>query len=191
MPRNRNHKEEYRRRIARGAAKGLTRSQARGHAKASEKPVRARPAPKQQDNIEAAVLAMNRGASLSAAAKQKGVSRERLARFLLEQGIGASNGRKWTIADARPWFIPTFSAGAFVRIVVATFDERSLAGTYWNDVGRFLRTNDIKILAPYRGQGVKDSRNGRFIPFETDPNELHRIASAGMPQFYEVYGQAA
>ena len=141
--------------------------------------------------MEAAVLAMNRGASLSAAAKQEGVSRERLARFLLELGIGASDGRKWTMADARPWFIPTLSQGKVVRVVVATFADRSRAGAYWNDVGRFLRTNDIKILAPYRGQGVMDSRTGRFIPFEIDPNELHRIASAGMPQFHEVYGQTS
>lgn len=191
MAKSRDHKNEYRRRIERGVAKGLTRSQARGHRKATEKPVRAAAKPKQQDQIEAAVLAMNRGASLSAAAKQERVSRERLARFLLERSIGTSDGRKWTMADARPWFVPTLSQGKVVRVVVATFADRSLAGTYWNDVGRFLRSNDIKILAPYRGQGVMDFQNDRFIPFEIDPNELHRIASAGMPQFHEVYGQTS
>jgi len=166
--------------------KGLTRSQARGHRKASEKPVRATAKSKADDHIEAAVLAMNRGASLSAAAQQASVSRERLARYVRENKIGKSDGRKWTMKDRRPRGVATLSKGQALTPIVLGFEDASRAGSYWSDKSRFLETNNIKFLAPYRGQGVRDSK-GRFIPFETDPNEVLRLANANLPLFYEVY----
>lgn len=186
MPGTRNYPAEYARRIARGEAKGLSRSQARGHAKASEKPVRAPRNRSKEDRIEYAVREMNRGASLSAAAKLQGVSRERLARHINESKIGKSDGRKWTMADRRPRGVATLSNGKALTPTVVGFEQASLAGSYWHDMGQFLKTNDIKFLAPYRGKGVRDSK-GRFIPFETDPNEVLRLASASLPLFYEVY----
>lgn len=186
MARERKYAEEYRRRIARGVAKGLTRSQARGHAKANEKPIRASTQPPKRDRIEYAVREMNRGASLSAAAKQEGVSRERLARHIRENKIGKSNGRKWTMKDRRPRGVATLSNGEAITPTVVGFADASLAGSFWSDKSRFLETNDIKFLAPYRGKGVRDSK-GRFIPFETDPNEVLRLANASLPLFYEVY----
>jgi hypothetical protein len=72
------------------------------------------------------------------------------------------------------------------RMTVGGFDQASLWGHYVNDVGDFLRSNEIELLAPYRGQGVRTDK-GRLIPFETDPNALHRLASAGLPAFHEVY----
>jgi hypothetical protein len=53
-------------------------------------------------------------------------------------------------------------------------------------VGRFLRSNDLALLRPYRGKGVT-TIDGRFVPLETDPNVLHRLASAGLPVFHEIY----
>lgn len=51
---------------------------------------------------------------------------------------------------------------------------------------QFVRTNDIEILTPFIGQGVTDS-SGRFHPFETNPNAIHRLKAAGGPAFHEVY----
>ena len=129
---------------------------------------------------------MNRGTSLSAAAKLEGVSRERLARYVRENKIGKSNGRRWTMTDRRPRGVATLSRGEALTPTVLGFADASLAGSYWNDKSEFLRTNDIRFLTPYRGQGVRDSK-GRFIPFETDPNEVLRLANASLPVFYEVY----
>jgi hypothetical protein len=182
----RDYRKEHKDRIKRGLAKNLTRSQARGHARAGEKPLREQPKAKQQDNIENAVRAMNRGASLSSAAKQDGVSRERLARYVRENKIGKSDGRKWKMKDRRPRGVATLSKGKALIPTVLGFADASLAGSYWNDKSQFLKTNDIKFLTPYRGQGVTDSK-GRFHPFETDPNEVLRLANASLPLFYEVY----
>lgn len=60
------------------------------------------------------------------------------------------------------------------------------AGAYWDAQGRFVRSNDISLLRPFEGKGVTDIK-GRFRPFETDPNELHRIASMDAPAFHEIY----
>ncbi len=182
----RDYEKEYARRIKRGLAMGLTRAQARGHRKASEKPLRAIKQSPNDNRIEYAVREMNRGASLSAAAKMEGVSRERLARHIRENKIGQSDGRKWTMKDRRPRGVATLSEGKALTPTVLGFADASLAGSFWNDKSRFLQTNDIKFLAPYRGKGVRDSK-GRFIPFETDPNEVLRLANASLPLFYEVY----
>ncbi len=185
MRKQRNYKNEYQKRLAAGFARGLSRSQARGHARAGEKPLRSGQ-PKRSKEMEAAVREMNRGASLTLAAKLSHVSRERLARYVRDQGVGKSDGRKWTMSDKRPRGIVILSDGKVLTPIVRTFADASLGGSYWNAKSEFLRTNDIKFLAPYRGLGVRDSK-GRFIPFETDPNEVLRLGSTSLPVFYEVY----
>ena len=38
----------------------------------------------------------------------------------------------------------------------------------------------------FKGDGVTDVK-GRFHPFETDPNELHRLRQMDLPPFHEIY----
>jgi hypothetical protein len=64
--------------------------------------------------------------------------------------------------------------------------EASCGGAFWDAAGRFVRTNDLGLLESYHGEGVTDAR-GRFHPFETDPNELHRLAAMDAPAFHEIY----
>ena len=64
--------------------------------------------------------------------------------------------------------------------------EASKAGAYENAVGDFIKTNDIEYLLPFMGQGVTDVK-GHLVPFETDPNELHRIHAMDETPFHEIY----
>jgi hypothetical protein len=64
--------------------------------------------------------------------------------------------------------------------------EASKAGAFWHAAGRFVRTNEIEHLLPFVGDGLHDLK-GKLIPFETDPNTLHRIASMDVPPFHEIY----
>jgi len=53
-------------------------------------------------------------------------------------------------------------------------------------VGQFLKTNDPKYLAEFKGRSVKDVK-GSIFQFETDPNVLYRLSSAGNEPFEEIY----
>ncbi|MGA8611668.1 MAG: hypothetical protein WB760_08090 [Xanthobacteraceae bacterium] len=53
-------------------------------------------------------------------------------------------------------------------------------------VGQFLKTNDPKFLAEFKGTSVKDA-SGKVHQFEADPNTLYRLSSAGGEPFEEIY----
>ncbi len=90
------------------------------------------------------------------------------------------------MTDDRPRRVPTIYRGQFRTLVVPGFAGASLAGKYHNAVGHFIRSNDIDVIEAFDGLGLTDLK-GRFYEFETDPNELHRYASADNPAFHEIY----
>jgi len=187
MARKRDYKAEYARRIARALQKGLSRSQARGHARAKEAVHRkvSRPSADQK-KLEGAVKALRRGKNQKAAAKAARISVERLRRFIYENNLATRQGARWVMTDGRPRRVPTICRGQFRTVIVPDFSGASLAGKYHNAVGHFIRSNDIEVIEAFDGLGLTDLK-GRFYEFETDPNELHRYASADNPAFHEIY----
>lgn len=185
MAHQRDYKAEYRRRIANAAKRGLTRSQARGHARSGEKPLRAK-AIKSDDGLEAALKLLRKIGNQGRAAKEAGVSAERLRRFLRENSLAERRGRRWQITDSRSRRMTVISAGEAREITLSDFDQASLNGKHLAAVGAFLRTNDIDLLRPFDSQSVIDAK-GKAHPLETDPNALYRLAHAGSEVFHEVY----
>lgn len=183
MPRD--YKAEYRRRIERGLARGLSRSQARGHPKGSERPVAASPV-ESDTKIDAAILAMNRRQSLTAAARSSHVSAERLRRYLTAQGLAEREGRRWAIQDSRPRKVPVMTRGRVRILTVDGYGESRLVGEHHHAVGQFVRTNDLAWIKPFEGKAVRVV-SGRRYPLETEPNALHRIAAMDTPPFHEIY----
>ncbi len=181
----RDFKAEYRRRIERGLARGLSRSQARGHPKPGERPVQATPV-EADSKINAAILDMNRGNAMTAAAKSRNVSVERLRRYLAVQRLAERDGRRWVINDGRPRQVPVMTGGRMQILTVDGFDQARLVGEHHQAVGAFVRTNDIEFIKAFEGRSVRGA-NGRKYLLETDPNELHRIASMDTPPFHEIY----
>jgi hypothetical protein len=186
MARQRDYRAEYQRRLARAAARGFSRSQGRGHARAGEAPLRRPRTITSDDKLEAALKALRRVGKQGTAAKEAGVSPERLRRFLRENSLMERRGRKWLDTDRRKRRMTVLSGGEARDLVLPDYQQASLNSRHLSAVRQFLRSNDIQLLLPFEGQEVADAK-GKPHPLETDPNALHRIASAGGEVFHEVY----
>ncbi len=182
----RNYAEEYARRVARGVQRGLSKSQSRGHARPGEAPISAKAKATGYDRqLEAAVKQVRRGKPLSKASASVGVSAERLRSHIHDQGIGKKTGGRWQIEDTRTRELPLFTDGE-TRLVTVSFENSQLIGEYAQAVKQFLETNDPSFLEPFVGKSVT-STDGRKHTFETDPNELYRLALGSGDDFSRYY----
>jgi hypothetical protein len=182
----RDWKKEYQRRIQRGLAKGYSRARARGHARAGDirrkRPAEVDP----NDPREKALKLMKSGSTQKAAAKSVGISVEKLRRYIKENTTAKLKGKKWIIIDRRPVSLIMASNGKLIWVNVGR-KSASKIGFYWNAVNKFLQTNDISFLAPYRGAGIYDINKKKFHPFETGPNNLRKLDSIGELSFVDIY----
>ena len=185
MSKIRNYQAEYARRIANAAARGLSRSQARGHARTGEAQIKG-PKSKTDDRLEAALKVLRQTGNRTSAAKAFNIAPERLRRFLREDVQIEGRGRSLRIIDNRPRDWKVISNGQVREIRLRDFNETSLNGQHLAAFGKFVRTNDRELLLPFEGRVVIDAK-GKSHPLETDPNELHRIASLGSEVFHEIY----
>jgi len=189
MPRSkRDYRAEYRRRTASAAARGISRSQARGHPKPSETAVASkRPSrPIEDDRLQLAFKVLRQEKSLSAAARAAKISPERLRHFATERDIIERQGRRWIVRHQLPRRMLLFTDGRAVQVVVGDFASASKVGRFMSAVSALLRTNNPAGLREFEGASVSDV-SGRTHPFETRPNALYRLASAHDQSFENVY----
>jgi hypothetical protein len=185
MARSRDYRAEYQRRIAGAFARGLSRSQARGHARSGEVPIRAKPI-KSDARLEAALKLLNRTGLQGVAAKEAGVSPERFRRFLRENNLAERRGKRWQITDARLREMLVLSEGEAEFRLLPGFEPASLNGQYLNAVQKAVDRGEPEHLAPFEGRGVHDA-SGQLHLFETDLNALYRLFAAGSEVFEQVY----
>jgi hypothetical protein len=171
-------------------ARALTKAQARGHAEPNPRRKRGKPkkaaAPKADKKLNAAILEMNRGRSLTAAARLAHVSAERLRTFLQANQVAKRKGRRWIPRDNRPRRVLVTTKGTMRVVFVAGYEPARLVGEHHHAASAFVRTNDLELLKPFEGKSVR-SIDGKSYPLETDPNALHRIAAMDTPPFHEIY----
>lgn len=184
----RDYQAEYARRIAIGEGRGLSRSQARGHARPGEAPVSRRgAAPAYDPRLERGLKAIRAGTPLTRAAPAIGVAPERLRRYVAQTGVVEKRGGRWVVGhDARLRQLPIYSRGRAVTITVAGYEPAALIGRYMAAVRAFLASNDPADLAPFVGEAVADV-TGQRHPFETRSNVLYRLAAAPAESFEQVY----
>jgi hypothetical protein len=184
----RDYRAEYARRIARGRAKGLSRSQARGHPAANEKHIsrKRKPAPLDDHRLQAALRSLRQEKSLSATAREIGVSPERLRHHLASANLAKKRGRRWKVRDDLPRRLLIYSEGRAKAITVANRKAAALVGLYMSSVQTALRTGDRGWISLFDGSSMTDSAGVRH-PFETNMNTLYRLANLGGESFEQVY----
>lgn len=188
VKRKRDFKAEYRRRIERALAKGLSRSQARGHRRAREiKTTKSRAERAMEDaKIQTGLRFLRKNKSFNKAAKEAHISPERLRTYAEEHGIIEKRGRRWVIKNDLPRRVLIYADGRERQIVVGDFKAASLVGKYMSAVGWFLTTNDKSHLKPFIGKTVTDM-DGKPHALETRPKLLYRLSHAGGSSFEQVY----
>ncbi len=185
MARKRDYRAEYQRRVASAAKRGLSRSQARGHARAGEAPIRRKPL-RSDDRLEAALKRLRQTNNQARAAKEAGISAERLRRFLRDNSLAERRGGRWQITDNRRRRMTVITEGEERQITLRDAEQASLNGEHLNAVKAFLRTNDIDLLRPFQGRSVIDAK-GNAHPLETNANAIYRLSHAGSEVFHEIY----
>jgi hypothetical protein len=174
----------YDRRIARAMAKGLSRSQARGHPKIGEAYASGR-ANASDARLKDAVARIRSGDTLTGTAKAFHLSRERLRQAISAQGDYVRRGGRYRFIPRRRNELPLYSEGQSIRVVVDDGNASKL-GAYMAAVRMFLRSQKLDLLTPFAGVGVTDIK-GDFHPFETDPEELYRLDTKGRAVFHQIY----
>lgn len=185
MARKRDFKAEYQRRIANAKKRGLSRSQARGHAKAGESTLGKRSS-KPDPRFDDALRLYRQTGNRSASAKALGIAPERFSRFLSDAVKVSGRGKTLKITDSRPRDMTVITDGERRIIRLRDFDQSSLNGEHWNAVKAFVPSNDAELLRPFEGLSVIDVK-GDAHPLETDPNTIHRIMASDEPDFLEIY----
>lgn len=178
-------RRKQKKRIARGSARVLSRAQARGHSK-KKRPRPEHPRSIADLRIAAAIREMNRGRSLTAAARSLRLSRKNLEKAIKQKRLAKRQGRRWVTKDNRPRRVPVMTGGRFRVVTVHGYKQARLVGEHHHAVGQFVRTNALEFIKPFHGRSVQ-AVNGRKYLLETNPNALHRIAAMDTPPFHEIY----
>ena len=175
-------KSGARRRVA-TQAKSATRRKASTHKKPTKRVPRKIPL---DPRLEIAVKDMNRGSSLTAAARSVNLRLKSLQSFVGRRRLAKRKGRRWVIKDDRLRRVQVITKGRIRTVTVRGYEQARLVGEHHNAAGNFVRTNDIQLIKPFDGRSVQAVKGKQHL-LETDPNALHRIAAMDTPPFHEIY----
>ena len=158
--------------------------QYRGHARAHEASVKAKPV-KSDERLEKALRELRRTNNQTVAAQEAGVAPERFRRFLREQKLAERKGRIWEITDKRPRDMTAFTTRGAIELTLPDYYTASLVGQHNAAVKAFMDTNDVSHLRPFDRRTVKDTSGRRYV-LETRPNEIRRRDASG-ESFEQIY----
>jgi hypothetical protein len=135
--------------------------------------------------LERGLRVLSETKDIAQAARSIRVSEERFKRVARRKAAIRKRKGFWTVVRRLPRKMPIFSGGRHLAITVNS-KSASFIARYMSAVGQFLKSNDPKFLVEFKSASVKDA-SGKVQPFETDPNTLYRLSSAGGEPFEDVY----
>lgn len=170
-------------------ARGLSRSQARGHARHGEVPIRPKPS-KIEPTLEDAIKAMRGGETLTATAKRFHVGRERLAAYAKRYAGASREGRRWAFKDTRTRRIPILAADEPhpVTIRVKDYHAAELAGRHYAEATEAAENPELfpTFIARWEGKTITDVRGREFV-LSTDPNQIFRVIGGEEIDWSRIY----
>ncbi len=135
--------------------------------------------------LERGLRILSETKDIATAARAIRVSVEHFKRAAKRRNAIRRHERNWIVVRRLQRKMPIFTGGKQLAVRVRS-TSASLIGRYMAAVGQFLKTNNPKFLAEFKGRSVKDV-SGKVYQFETDPNVLYRLSSAGGEPFEEIY----
>lgn len=160
----------YRRRIEWGLSRGLSRSQARGHPKTGEPPASGRKVYRSEQKLLKGIRLVDRpGYSFEKAAREAGVSPERLRMYAHETGYAEKERGRWRVPERHRGTVlfPVFSEGQLKKVRLSDPDQKAKLGLYMQRVRFALETNRSEWLSEFAGDYVTDDSGVRHY-FVTD-----------------------
>jgi hypothetical protein len=183
----------YRRRVERGAHRGLSLRASRGHGTRAQPMWRSSAAVERESYRKALTVLsrMRHGESLSTAARAEHTTPD-----TVQRQVGAALRR-----DARGRYLAT-SSDRYVRRM-KVLDERGVTvvepvnsreasklAEYWTALDHYLRTGDDRLLRSFRRRLLR-VRGKIQLPFLTDLDTIDYLARAGELSFEDLYELAA
>lgn len=185
MPRQRNYRAEYERRIAKGKGLGRSVSESRGHG-----------APKSgfDRKLQSIVRDYEHGRykSVAEAARKGHVPPEKLANYIRATEQGHKQGGRIVLGQEGgtpprdSYHVPIVVVGEGIQEIDVRRDQATFVGQYMSAVGQYVRTGDESALAPFVGKTVKDV-NGNEYELETDLDALTDVYSYESVDWDEIY----
>jgi hypothetical protein len=138
--------------------------------------------------LEAGLKSMRGGAMLKDAAKQAGVSRERLSRYVKTQASAGRSGRSWTFNDRRARQVQVIHNGEVIEVWVEGYEPARLAGAYMGEAGHVIENPHLapRFRRRWDNTTIK-AKSGKRYAFTTDLNEIYRAIHANDRPFHEIY----
>lgn len=136
--------------------------------------------------FQAALKSLQQGRNTTEAAREIGVSRQRLEQQLRSTGAARKRGARWIVLARLPRRMALFTTQGAIGVTLRNRREASKAGLFMSAVSRFLFSNEPSEVETFSGEFAMDIQ-GRRWAFETDPNILHQLAHTGNETFESVY----
>lgn len=179
----------YARRLERNLAKGLSRSEARGHGTRSRRQWETASLvgrPGYEKSL--AVLARTRhGESLSTASKAVGIAPDTVLRYVGSAFERDKRGR-WTPKPSDQLYrrMRFLDRHGLTVVEPANAKEARKLADYRHAVERYITTGDDQALRRFRRMRLR-TRQKTSLPFLTDLRELERFGYAGELSFEDLY----